>query len=704
MIAPGTGLLARACAALCLLLATPAIAGDAVMYRNDASRSGAYSGKVLRRLVRLAWIFPREQGETVRLTPLAAGRLVFVSVGTEVAALDAATGKTRWRRPVPPRSAGQHEEHHGGPPLPLAMCSIPAHASRTLFFSTTDGRALALDAATGKPRWSSSLVVDVEALCRPECTGQCGAEPQDGDESNRYEWEACTEQCLTDCGLPYTETEDSFTDPDSGPSCPPAAVAAGTLYLGFNGWLHALDARTGKQRWRYWAAKPFGSPVISGDRVLISGIEAIALDAKTGKERWRETGSGPGQEPVLDVTPAAAGNSLFFGGLGRLLVVDPGTGKLRFTVELYSEEDQQPLLQGLPAVSGHTAYLTTGYGGLAAVDVSKKKILWDREAERGAENELGPWFCSSPVLDDEVVYVSRHLDEAPSPAGELLVLDRETGAKRLSFTVPLPEMPPDSSWEEGSDCPDPVVAGQLVLFSDGAGKLYALRDLSAADRKQARQANSQGMKLYSKKQYAKAAEQFGRAITLDPDHRKAYYNLSCMLALQAKPGDACALCEQVLPALRKAAEIDPRVKAKAGKDGDYAHLRGSAAFQGFVGIDPGKPKAAKTLLVEGGPFYGSKTFEVPSCAWCPPATETTRGRTLWFRADGRFRCAASIDQDDSLCFGQDKTAGTYSVAGAHLKLKWTDGTVTLGQLHADAHLTLGQDGFRYSGCPVCPLE
>ena len=74
-----------------------------------------------------------------------------------------------------------------------------------------------------------------------------------------------------------------------------AVVAEGRVFFGSGGWttpgwLHAVDARTGKRLWKFEMTRAtFSTPAVVGNLVLFGGRDgnAYALDAASGTVRWR---------------------------------------------------------------------------------------------------------------------------------------------------------------------------------------------------------------------------------------------------------------------------------------------------------------------------------------------------------------------------------------------------------------------------------
>jgi len=119
----------------------------------------------------------------------------------------------------------------------------------------------------------------------------------------------------------------TWNDEYGGPRGTPS-VDGGTVYaMGTEGDLVAVEAATGKERWRRSLPSDFGgrvmsmwkwaeSPLVDGDRVIVtpgaSAATLVALDKATGKEIWRSA--------VPDLGPAGKdGPPAYTESLGRAL-------------------------------------------------------------------------------------------------------------------------------------------------------------------------------------------------------------------------------------------------------------------------------------------------------------------------------------------------------------------------------------------------
>jgi len=180
-----------------------------------------------------------------------------------LAALDATTGATRWI----------HRFAQDTPGLGTGCPGGAVVAGDAVVVSIDDGRVVALDRATGEPRWVAPRLQNLPA--------GAGGSPENDQR--------------------------------------PLAVRAAVLVAGSTtGYLTAVDAATGQERWR--ATANLGSavyPLVAGDSsvyVTHLGGQLAALDLRTGRTRWVAGNTRSGGDFTL--SPAVDGRHLYVGGPG----------------------------------------------------------------------------------------------------------------------------------------------------------------------------------------------------------------------------------------------------------------------------------------------------------------------------------------------------------------------------------------------------
>jgi outer membrane protein assembly factor BamB len=258
-------------------------------------------------------------------TPAADAERVYVANATGFAALEAASGRVAWRAalwPVHPPTAGTlrlrggkllvHDENTAAAldaasgrllwtwqgDSTWAAARVGAD-ERTLYAATRDRQIVALDAASGQPRWRAALD---------------GATAAGG-------WR--------------------FGGRTVGTAVSGDTVYAGAIRFltpngyGVAGLVVALDARSGRELWRFQTDTTerhdvSGAPAVAGGVVVVSdvvGHGVVGIDRTTGRPAWRlatdTTYAGP------TGTPGVAGDTVFVGSNdAAVYAVDAATGRL----------------------------------------------------------------------------------------------------------------------------------------------------------------------------------------------------------------------------------------------------------------------------------------------------------------------------------------------------------------------------------------
>jgi outer membrane protein assembly factor BamB len=257
----------------------------------------------------------------------------------------------------------------------------------------------------------------------------------------------------------------------------PPAVAAGVVYVGLSdGFFYALDGGNGDVRWRYavGTASCAAPAVVEGIVYGAAGCgqpggTVFALDATTGKERWRIEVAGGRVS-----TPAVAGGTIFLaaGGLAGGLAVEPSG--------VFGPVDLATHLLALDAATGQTRWQFDTAGGIFSapavadgiVYVGSESGLWALAAANGspvwrfrAEGSAAVW--ASPAVADGRVFVT-----GTNERGYLFALDARTGEERWRF----------KTWDLQYSTTGPTVVDGVVYVSITYGDVFALDAVTGAQR------------------------------------------------------------------------------------------------------------------------------------------------------------------------------------------------------------------------------
>ncbi|HET8623154.1 MAG TPA: PQQ-binding-like beta-propeller repeat protein [Gemmatimonadales bacterium] len=263
--------------------------------------------------LQVAWIHPTdERTDRQRTTPIVLDGVLYYTAGATTAiAVDAASGRERWR----------HRHTPVQQPRSCCLMSSRGVAADTgqVYMATIDARLIALDRATGARRW-----------------------------------------------------ERAVANPDSGYALTMAPLVVGDLVVvgvsggefGIRGFVDAYDARTGERRWRFWTIPSpdeggwWGGWVTTtpdGDR-LDRDIARERTDSARYAESWRTGGGGAWMTPSYDSTlrtlyigignPAPMyngrtrpGDNLYTAAIVAL-DVDRGTRKWHYQISPHDEADR----------------------------------------------------------------------------------------------------------------------------------------------------------------------------------------------------------------------------------------------------------------------------------------------------------------------------------------------------------------------------
>lgn len=234
------------------------------------------------------------------------------------------------------------------------------------------------------------------------------------------------------------------------------AVANGTLYIGSDAAVRALDADTGEERWQFTDFqtddRPYKSLAVRNGTVYVStagsgntAANLYALDTESGIPDWSFQTPDRVKSP-----PTLANGSVYFGDRdGNVYALDATTGDPHWTFDTGSDK-----VAAAPAVANGTVYVGSKNGKMYALAAGTGEKRW----ETGGHGEI----LSSAAVVDRTVYFG-------SKAQRVFALDANTGSQRWTF---------DTNGEvHGS----PAVANGTVFVGDNDDTGYAL-DATTGDK------------------------------------------------------------------------------------------------------------------------------------------------------------------------------------------------------------------------------
>jgi outer membrane protein assembly factor BamB len=226
------------------------------------------------------------------------------------------------------------------------------------------------------------------------------------------------------------------------------AVADGIVYFGGalsvdrqqmreNGSIYAVDANTGKQKWRVSIE---GNPtaIAVADEVIYFGDVArrlFAVNAKNGKEIWRFKASDNIWTPAI-----MDGRAFFSDHGGNLYAVDLKEGKT-----VWKAAKKNKVATALAAYN-KSVYYGGRENSLYAVDALTGEEKWVYRTEK---------LCIAPVAANGVIYVAC-LDNT------ILAIDAESGQEKWKYKTPH------------SPVSYPVVGNGVIYYLDEEGIMYAV--------------------------------------------------------------------------------------------------------------------------------------------------------------------------------------------------------------------------------------
>ena len=239
-------------------------------------------------------------------------------------------------------------------------------------------------------------------------------------------------------------------------------VGGGKLVaVGTDGMVHAFDAKTGRQLWRYrmevannLEAMAFGggASIDSGRVDATNGVgEVVALDAETGNQIWKVQPAGP-----LRGSPTIAFGQVFVMTQdNQIFSLDAANGEL---VWQEGGSATQAGVFGVAAPAAGQGSIIAGYssGELSAYRYENGRTLWaDALARTSISTEVGALsdIDADPIIDDGRVY-------ALGQGGRMAAYELLTGQRIWELNL--------------SGISTPAIAGEWIFTLTDDARLLAI--------------------------------------------------------------------------------------------------------------------------------------------------------------------------------------------------------------------------------------
>ena len=212
----------------------------------------------------------------------------------------------------------------------------------------------------------------------------------------------------------------------------------GVLYVtSVDGYLYAIDPGTGKLKWKRGVFDAGAcSPVVSNGAVYLASNYIFALQAATGNTLWMQ------MKNYLHSNPVVSGGNLYVTGfVPGLECYDAITGVRKWWVDA-------GIVRGNPALVDNTLYLGSEFRRLMAVDATTGAIKWQYSDQNPGS------FAHSPTVYNDAVFIGG--------SDKLFSFNKVTGKLNWSVTI------------EQNTFLSPVAADNVVYSASSRGYVNAI--------------------------------------------------------------------------------------------------------------------------------------------------------------------------------------------------------------------------------------
>ncbi|MCE5323859.1 PQQ-binding-like beta-propeller repeat protein [bacterium] len=364
-------------AAILLTASSSAFSADCTMGHYDPNQDGYTSEKIELPLA-LNWEFTSLKFDNNPSSPLVVDGVCYFASGSNIYALDMATGVKKWQYP-------------SDRPLAGSVKTTPAYYGGNIYFTSVDGNMYCVDAETGVFQWAyqtrgairSSPVIDDGVI-------YFGA-----DDNSIYAVDAETGEAIW--SSPFT-TRDDFAQS--------VAVNSGIVVAAcMDGLLYGINKSSGTCKWifRLPGAPVRTSPVIANNLVIMAISNTVyGLPIRSGQTKWMIT-----LPSDASASPAAVGQEIYVPCRDKKIYAYTLNGrqpKLKWTAPI--DIGASPMSS--PIIAKDTLFVTTSKGVVAAYSVEDGTLKWRYIASPSLITMPGSNYvdaASSPTVADQSLIV-----------------------------------------------------------------------------------------------------------------------------------------------------------------------------------------------------------------------------------------------------------------------------------------------------------
>lgn len=194
-------------------------------------------------------------------------------------------------------------------------------------------------------------------------------------------------------------------------------AVTGNLVIGSdtNGWLFALDKKTGKKKWAFRTqGKIYATPAVSGDYVVIASSDnnVYCVNVNTGKQVWQFATLKP------DIAcPVIKNDIVYVGGSdGHFRALALATGKLKWDFA-----EVKGFVVTKPLIYQDKIYFGCWANDFYALDITTGKLAW--KWNNGASNRMfSPAACYPAGTNNRIFIVApdRYMTSLNATTGEVI--------------------------------------------------------------------------------------------------------------------------------------------------------------------------------------------------------------------------------------------------------------------------------------------